>query len=192
MGMRRLDDGELWGRVQRGDPQAFAELFERHAGAVYTYCFRRTADWSVAEELISVVFLEAWRRRATQLAPAKVLPWLLGVATNVLRNQHRSLRRYNAALSRLPPLEPERDFAEDVAERLADQQRMRELLNLIARLPQGEQEVLALCLWQGCRAKMPLSFSVSPKGPCAPDYSAREHACGNSLRKSTPTSTQTP
>lgn len=30
------------------------------------------------------------------------LPWLYGVAKNVLRNQHRTLRRREAALMRLP------------------------------------------------------------------------------------------
>lgn len=136
--------------MQRGDADAFAALFDRHADAVYTYCFRRTADWSIAEDLTSVVFLEAWRRRAAlDLPAAKVLPWLLGVGTNVLRNQRRSRRRYQAALNRLPPLEPERDFAEDLTQRLADEQRMRELLILVGRLPQAEQDVLALCVWQG-------------------------------------------
>jgi RNA polymerase sigma factor (sigma-70 family) len=150
MGMERFDDGQLWRQAQRGDAEAFAALFERHVGAVYTYCFRRTADWSTAEDLTSVVFLEAWRRRATlDLAAAKVLPWLLGVATNVLRNQRRSLRRYQDALSRLPPLEPERDFAGEADDRLADEQRMRGLLRLIARLPRAEQDALALCVWEG-------------------------------------------
>jgi RNA polymerase sigma factor (sigma-70 family) len=148
--MKCLDDGDLWRRSQGGDSEAFAALFERHADTVYAYCFRRTADWSIAEDLTSVVFLEAWRRRAAvDLLGAKVFPWLLGVTTNVLRNQRRSLRRYQAVLSRLPPLEPERDFTEDLTQRLADQQRMRELLIVIAQLPQAEQEVLALCVWQG-------------------------------------------
>jgi RNA polymerase sigma factor (sigma-70 family) len=148
--MARLNDGDLWMRVRRGDRGAFAGLFGRHARAVYTFCFRRTADWSIAEDLTSIVFLEAWRRRAElDLPEAKVLPWLLGVATNVLRNQRRSLRRYQGALNRLPPLEPERDFAEDLTERLADEQRMRALLILVGRLPQLDQEAVALCIWQG-------------------------------------------
>lgn len=30
---------------------------------MYQHCFRRTGSWSAAEELTSVVFLEAWRKR---------------------------------------------------------------------------------------------------------------------------------
>jgi DNA-directed RNA polymerase specialized sigma24 family protein len=45
----------------------------------------------VAEDLTSVVFLEAWRRRAeVELERDLALPWLLGVAMNVLRNRRRS------------------------------------------------------------------------------------------------------
>jgi RNA polymerase sigma factor (sigma-70 family) len=175
--MRRLDDGDLWSQVQRGDSEAFAVLFERHAGSVYTYCFRRTADWSVAEDLTSVVFLEAWRRRAAlDLPAAKVLPWLLGVATNVLRNQRRSLRRYQAALNRLQPLEPEHDFAEDLTQRLADEQRMRELLILVGRLPQAEQEALAVCVWQGLSSADAAFVLDVPEGTVRTRlFRAREH-----------------
>ena len=78
-------------------PRLFGLLFERHARAIYN-CFRRTADWAVAEDLTSIVFLEAWRRRERELLPEKVLPWLYGIATNVIRNRRRSLRRHAAAL----------------------------------------------------------------------------------------------
>ena len=46
-----------------GDDRAFSELYERHAQAIYNYLFRRLADWSEAEDLTAVVFLEAFRRR---------------------------------------------------------------------------------------------------------------------------------
>ena len=57
-------DSSLWSRAQTGDEQAFGILFERHAQTIYNYCFRRVGEWSAAEDLVSIVFLEAWRRRA--------------------------------------------------------------------------------------------------------------------------------
>jgi RNA polymerase sigma factor (sigma-70 family) len=148
--MELLDDGELWKRARAGDTGAFGVLFDRHANSVYRYCFRRTAEWALAEDLTSVVFFEAWRRCAdVELGEGRLLPWLLGVATNVIRNQRRSLRRYRAALERLPPLEFERDFAEDLTERLDAERRMRTVLADVRRMPRAEQEVLALCIWEG-------------------------------------------
>jgi Sigma-70 region 2 len=92
-------DDLLWWSARNGDAEAFATLFERHAKAIYNYCFRRIGDWSAAEDLLSVVFLEAWRRRDKELPPGKVLPWLYGIATNVVRNRRRSERRYRMALA---------------------------------------------------------------------------------------------
>ena len=133
----------------RVDSTAFGDLFSAHASAIYVYCFRRTADWTVAEDLVSVVFLEAWRRRGdVDLVTEPALPWLYGIATNVLRNQRRSMRRHRAALARLPVTGVSPDFAEDAAARLDDQVHMRHVLSVIASLSQRDQEVLALCRWQ--------------------------------------------
>ena len=76
-------------------------LFERHGRTIYNYCFRRVGSWAVAEDLVSIVFLEAWRRVDKQLPSGKELPWLFGIATNVVRNRRRSERRHAAALSRV-------------------------------------------------------------------------------------------
>ncbi|MGH9210661.1 MAG: RNA polymerase sigma factor [Acidimicrobiales bacterium] len=143
-----LSDVELWDRAVDGDPKAFGRLFERHACSVYNHCFRRTASWADAEDLMSAVFVEAWRRRR-EVRPIdeSARPWLLGVANNLLRNHRRSLGRYRAALTRLPSPGPQPDLADDVAGRQADEQQMRRVLALVERLPRRDQEVLALCAW---------------------------------------------
>lgn len=142
-----MTDAELWARAASGEPAAFGVLFERHARRVYNYCFRRTADWALAEDLTSIVFLEAWRRRdEVRLEGASALPWLLGVATNVVRNRRRSQRRHRAALERLP-LEQAVDFAADADERLDDERDMRRVLRALDKLPRRDRDVLALCVW---------------------------------------------
>jgi RNA polymerase sigma-70 factor (ECF subfamily) len=144
-------DRVLWQRACAGDGSAFGVLFERHAGRIYNYCFRRTADWALAEDLTSTTFLLAWRSRGrTPLQAESALPLLFGIATNVLRNQRRSLRRRREAFARLP-LErvEEPDIGEEALTRIDDQAVMRELLQLFTRLPRREQDVVALCDWSG-------------------------------------------
>ncbi len=143
------EDSTLWSRARAGDAGAFGLLFERHARTVYNYCFRRVGNWAVAEDLLSIVFLEAWRRRGQPLPAGKELPWLLGIATNVVRNRRRSERRYAAALGRVPEPKPEPGFAEESEERLDDERLMRQGLKLLARLPPHEQDAFALCAWLG-------------------------------------------
>jgi RNA polymerase sigma-70 factor (ECF subfamily) len=143
------EDSELWSRARAGDADAFGLLFERHAKAIYNFCFRRTGSWDTAEDLLSIVFLEAWRRRRQELPPGKVLPWLYGIATNVVRNRRRSERRFRVALSRVPAPRPEAGFESDADARLDDERRTADALDLLGRLPQGEQDVFVLCAWCG-------------------------------------------
>jgi RNA polymerase sigma factor (sigma-70 family) len=146
-GEMEVDDSVLWARSAEGDTGAFALLFERHAKAIYNYCFRRVGDWGAAEDLLSIVFLEAWRRRDKQLPPGKVLPWLYGISTNVVRNRRRSERRYRAALARMPVPVAEPSFDAEAAARVDDERRMRPALELLAGLPREHQDVLVLCDW---------------------------------------------
>ncbi|MEV0400481.1 RNA polymerase sigma factor [Actinoallomurus sp. NPDC050550] len=143
-------DAELWARAVDSEPEAFGTLFDRHARAVYNHCFRRTSDWSMAEDLTSVVFLESWRRRDdVRIARETALPWFLGVANNVLRNARRSVRRHQAALARVPPALPEPDPADDVGDRIDDERAMRRVTELLRRLPTADRDVIELCLWDG-------------------------------------------
>jgi RNA polymerase sigma-70 factor (ECF subfamily) len=141
------DDSDLWSRARTGDADEFGSLFERHAQTIYNYCFRRVGNWAAAEDLVSIVFLEAWRRVEKPLPKGKELPWLFGIATNVVRNRRRAERRYAAALRRVPRPAQEPSFAQDSDDRVADEALMQRALQLLARLPRREQEVFALCAW---------------------------------------------
>jgi RNA polymerase sigma factor (sigma-70 family) len=141
------EDSILWSRAQAGDADAFGLLFERHARTVYNCCFRRIGDWAVAEDLVSIVFLEAWRRRDMRIPPGKELPWLLGIATNVVRNRRRSERRHAAALRRVPRPRAEPELTGESDERIDAERLMRRTLELLARLPRRELDVFVLCAW---------------------------------------------
>jgi RNA polymerase sigma factor (sigma-70 family) len=146
----QASDRALWDAVRGGDEAAFGEIFDRHAARIASYCFHRTADPETAKDLTSIVFLEAWRRRRdARFADDRVLAWLYGIATNVVRNQWRSQRRYRAALARLPRLEVQPDFVEEAQSRLAAAQEMTEIKRYIDELPEGERDCLALCTWHG-------------------------------------------
>jgi RNA polymerase sigma-70 factor, ECF subfamily len=145
--MEERSDRDLWHRAVLGSDAAFEVLFRRHASTVYNYCFRRTAEWATAEDLMAATFLEAWRRRdEIRLSGDSLRPWLLGVATNLMRNHRRSNRRLQAVLERLAVVRPNDDLADDVAGRVDDQRRMQALLELISGLQLSEQELVAM-LW---------------------------------------------
>ena len=145
-------DAALWSRAAHGDQDAFGQLFDRHAGAVYSYLFRLTANWSEAEDLTSAVFLHAWRRRAEVVIDRdSSLPWLLGVARRLAQNSSRARKRYQAALARigthLADGAPAADPADAVLGRLDSVQRMARLRAAVAKLPRHEREAVELCVW---------------------------------------------
>lgn len=146
-----LVDAGLFGAVLAGGDEAFAELFTRYAPMVFSFSGRRSGDWSAAEDLTSVVFLEAWRTRERAfLVEDSLRPWLLGIAANVVSTSRRGLRRYRAALLRFAAA-GEADYGgPDVAAdavRLADLDRTSRLVRAaIDRLPRGQREVVELCL----------------------------------------------
>ncbi|MGL5928544.1 MAG: RNA polymerase sigma factor [Dermatophilaceae bacterium] len=146
---RDVTDAVLWERAGSGDGQAFGALFRRHSTTVYNHVFRRTGSWERAEEAVSLVFLEAWRQRDRVVPdPAGLLlPWLLGVANNVIRRQSRTRLRHARLLARLPPPADHPDHAPLVDARDADQQQMRDVLAAMADLTPTEKEVIALCVW---------------------------------------------
>ena len=126
------------------------EVFNAHLDAIYNYCYRRTGSWSAAEDLSSTVFLEVWRhhRRVVEV-DGSVLPWIYGVATNVCRNHHRSLRRLGVALTRVHLTEvPAASGSEDVIDRLDAERRATRALEQLDQLPQADQDVFVLVCWE--------------------------------------------
>jgi len=149
-----VDDGEtsdarLWARACAGDHSAFGDLFVRHANRVHTYCFRRTGSWTIAEDATSQTFMEAWRRRSSIDVVDSLLPWLFATANNVCRNSERSRRRTANLLAKAPPPADVGDHAEDVAARVDDERQMQHVLSALRKLKRADQDVVAMCDWEG-------------------------------------------
>jgi RNA polymerase sigma factor (sigma-70 family) len=141
---------QLRARARAGDANAFGSVFDACARSVYNHAFRLTGDWSAAEEVMAMTFLEAWRSRE-QIAEdgGSLRPWLLGIATNLAHGQRRAARRQRDALAKLAITDYLPDFADDVSGRLDDAARIKALHRALAGLPRNELDVLALCVWSG-------------------------------------------
>jgi RNA polymerase sigma-70 factor (ECF subfamily) len=148
-----VSDAELWDRLRDGDVEALGVLFDRHAQAVHTFAFRRTASWAVAEDVVQSTFVKAWKRFSSSdpgpLTTGSARGWLLVVAGNECRTTFRAAYRLRAAIDRLPRPEPGPDHADDVAGRLDDERRMKAVRRAVRRLPRHERDTLELVAWSG-------------------------------------------
>lgn len=145
-------DTTLWVRAQSGDADAFGLLYERHARAVQSFLLWRVSDPPLAEDLTSVVFLEAWRgRERSSLTTPTARPLLLGVATNVLRGHWRGRRRHAAAVARIAgaTCAAAPDVEDDTIARVDALREVRAVRAALHALPRRELDVLALVALAG-------------------------------------------
>jgi RNA polymerase sigma-70 factor (ECF subfamily) len=75
-------DEALIKAIARSDRHAMAVLYGRHHVRVYRFALRVTGDASLAEDIVSEVFLEVWRHADRFKSRAQVSTWLLAIARN--------------------------------------------------------------------------------------------------------------
>jgi RNA polymerase sigma-70 factor (ECF subfamily) len=73
-------DEALLGAIAAGDQRAMQVLYARHHMRVYRFVLRLTRDRSLAEDLVSEVFLDVWRRAGGFKGKSQVSTWMLAIA----------------------------------------------------------------------------------------------------------------
>jgi RNA polymerase sigma factor (sigma-70 family) len=120
-------------------PDAFSVIFDRHFRGVHRYLSRRVGR-ELADDLASATFTIAFeRRRSFRTESDSAFPWLLGIATNLLRNHRRSEQRALEAVARLG--ETSVVFARELT---GDD---RDVAGALARLDPDQRDVLFLYVW---------------------------------------------
>ena len=136
--------------ASRSEPARFEELFDRHFPAIHRYLARRVGS-QLADDLAAETFVQAFRIRARyDLSRPDARPWLLGIATNLLRHHLRDERRRLLAQARTgwgQATAP--DEAERVAERVDSRAAGPRIALALASLPSRDRDALLLVAWAG-------------------------------------------
>lgn len=107
------DDAALIGCAQRGDVEAFAALYDRHAPKVLTLARYLLGSAADADDLLHDVFLESWQSvRDYDPARASVLSWLLMRTRSRARDRLIRRTRERRVLERARPLTDRSDAPE--------------------------------------------------------------------------------
>lgn len=130
-------------------PAAFADLFDRHARSVNAFATYRVGRHA-AEDVLSETFLVAFRRRASfDLQGESARPWLLGIATRLVKSHRkaeaRQWRAFEASVAASGVVEEQPHAASDV--RLDADAALRALAPRIAALSAKERDTLLLHAW---------------------------------------------
>lgn len=170
-----MNEAASEGLLGVNDPEErFTALYDRHYRSVLGYALLR-ADQGVAEDVSSETFLVAWRRLDD--LPDHALPWLLGVARNLLAKQRDSRRRREALLDRIRAGVTTRDQAgRDVADEVVDKDAA---LSALASMPEKDLEAMALATWHGLEPR----DAATVMGCSLRAYHARLHRARKRLAK---------
>jgi RNA polymerase sigma factor (sigma-70 family) len=127
------------------DPfERFTSLYDQFYRNVLRYALQHTERDS-AEDVASEVFLIAWRRRDS--IPDPPLPWLLGVARNLLSKHAGAGRRRRQLTERIAALTSTADLAAwDAGDYVVEREMA---LAVFVSLPDRDVETLTLVTWHG-------------------------------------------
>lgn len=81
---RTYSDVELVRRAQRGESEAFADLFNAHKARIYSICLRMTNNTAQAEDLTQDAFLQVFRKLSTFKGNSALSTWLYRIAVNTV------------------------------------------------------------------------------------------------------------
>jgi RNA polymerase sigma factor (sigma-70 family) len=139
-------------------PELMGVLYERHALAVFRYLARRAGP-PAAEDLLSEVFIIALSA-SSRVEPhdsGSALPWLYGIALNVLRSHFRQ-RQQAQGVTR--DLGMDWDAVDARLDARAERARLRAALN---GLSESDRELLLLVAWEGLtHAEAAAALGISP------------------------------
>lgn len=142
-------DAEILARTSR-QPELFGIVFDRHFATIHRYLERR-AGRDAADELSGDVFRIAFEHRA-RFRPVhqSALPWLYGLATNLMLKRWRGEARHARAVGRLDVASRNGDVGEldGSDDRVTATAARARLLEALADLPAGDRDVVVLVAWE--------------------------------------------
>jgi len=135
-------DGEII-RRSLAQPAAFAELYDRHERVIFRYAARRLGA-SEADDIASETFLVAFTRRRDFTGSEDARPWLLGIATTLMRSHARTEAKAWRGMLASDLARTDIDQVDAADARLDAKRLTRRLGKALARLPTGDRDTLLL------------------------------------------------
>lgn len=143
----RSDSDLIGGSLE--DAGLFGEIFSRHYEAVFRFAARRVGVED-AGDVASEVFVRAFRIRSRyDTSRSGCLPWLYGIAANVVGDRIRKRRRGQRRFLVADPTAGIRFGMEDSEDRMVAESLVGRLNDALGRLSAGDRETFLLHALEG-------------------------------------------
>ncbi|MGO4884953.1 MAG: sigma-70 family RNA polymerase sigma factor [Bryobacteraceae bacterium] len=142
-------DADLVRRLQRRDPRAMAELYDRYGRLAYALILRVVRDGAIAEDLVQETFLRVWNRvQGFDAGRGGLGAWLLAVARNRAIDYLRSSAGRMRNTLELPETDYPALFA-DMEKDLLNSDRVRRVRVALEKLSENQRAVIELAYFEG-------------------------------------------
>jgi len=138
------EDGALIERVKRGDADAFAQLYDRHAALVFGVARRMLGNPAQAEDVAQSVFLQVWSRPAS-FQGGNFAAWIATVA----RNASIDVLRSAAVRTREPEMPTNLPSDIDLDDEVYARVRASAVADALAGLPPDQREPIVRAYFDG-------------------------------------------
>lgn len=155
--MSGQNDEDLARRLQRRDPDAMADLYDRFGKLAWSVIFAIVRDGATAEDLVQETFLRVWNRvHAFEAGRGSLGAWLLAVARNRAIDHIRSAgARMDRNAYELDAREHSFPFVDhpslfvDMERDVLNTDHARIIRSAIAKLSANQQKVIELAYYEG-------------------------------------------
>jgi RNA polymerase sigma-70 factor (ECF subfamily) len=143
-------DEDLARRLQRREPDAMKDLYDRFGKLAYSVALAIVRDASTAEDLVQETFLRVWNRiQVFEPGRGALGPWLLAIARN------RAIDHVQSSSSRMDRNAFESDVREhpflfvDMQREVENTDHARVIRAAIKKLNPNQQKVIELAYYEG-------------------------------------------
>ncbi len=144
--------------VRGGDTRAFADLYERHRTAVFTFLVRLTGNYHLAEDLLQEAFIRVYRGRHNYQPSGRFRTWLFTITGRLVVDHYRRQRL-------VWEQEPEAIEAADRAEhRVETHELLERVERALKKLSPAQRETIVLSRFAGMGADEIASVTGSTAG----------------------------
>ena len=179
--LRLASDDGLVALVRSGESSAFEAIYERHSGALLSFCAYMLGSRQDAEDAIQATFASAYRALHANDRPVNLRPWLYAIA----RNESLSIlrrRRPTVELNGEPAL------GGDPVRELEVREELRSMVDGLRELPERQRAALVLTEMHGLsqgeigavlgvRAEQVKAYVFQARSNLISDRSARQEDC---------------
>ena len=161
-------DLELMQGVQRQDPEALSQLYDRYHGILKALVLRVVHNEAEADDLLQEIFMEIWSQAKNFSAQrGKPLGWMVTLARRRAIDGLRKKQAYTRAEERLQKeteQQPEAWIHNSTEEEILDGDRRVLIRRVIGMLPPPQQQAIELAFFRGMSQREIAANTNTPLG----------------------------